>query len=81
MPIQANSSQTSELFQNNLEKACLKIDRKVICECYSKSVTARYEDKHLAAISNLMKDKEANQMFLLVHSHEGMKCQSQVETR
>ena len=75
------SSETSEAFQKNLEKACSKIDQKSVCECYSRTVTERYSDQQLASISVLLKDKKAQQMFLVVHSKEGIECGSQGEQR
>tara|TARA_B100001063_G_C16585374_1_gene462838 strand:+ start:283 stop:699 length:417 start_codon:yes stop_codon:yes gene_type:complete len=75
-----SSSELKELFRDKLENACLKIDRKIICSCYARAVVSRYNDQQLAAISRLLKDKEANQMFLIVHGPEGGDCKSQFET-
>ena len=70
------ASEVSEKFQAQLEDACLKVDSPEVCTCYSKSVTARYDDGQLLAIFNLLKNKEANQMFLITHAVEGRACKA-----
>lgn len=75
-----NSSEVNEIFRDKLEKACLKIDQKIICSCYAKAVSSRYNDQELAAIATLLKDKEAKQMFLIAHRPEGGDCKSKLET-
>ena len=70
------SSEVSENFQAKLEKACLKIDSPKNCSCWSRSVTQRYDDGQLMKIFQLMKNAQANQMFMVTHSVEGRICQS-----
>ena len=72
----ALASEVSEKFQAQLEDACLKVDTPEVCSCYAKSVTKRYDDAQLLAIFNLMKNKEANQMFMVTHAGEGRACKS-----
>ena len=79
MQLDAKASQASEAFRDKLLSACLKIDAKDICQCYSKAVTARYGDQQLAAIAQLLQDRKANQMFVVVHATEAKACKSQVE--
>ena len=80
LSLPGHASKTNDLFRDKLEKACLKIDQKVICECYARAVASRYGDQQLASISQLLKDKEANQMFLVIHANEGIACRSRVGT-
>ena len=80
LPLPGHASKTNDLFRDKLEKACLKIDQKEICKCYSKAVASRYGDQQLASIAQLLKDKEANQMFLIIHSTEGIACKSRIKT-
>ena len=72
----ALASEVSDKFQAQLEAACLKVDTSEVCSCYAKSVTQRYDDAQLLAIFNLMKNKEANQMFMVTHAGEGRACKS-----
>ena len=70
----ALGSEVSEKFQAQLEGACLKVDTQAVCSCYAESVTQRYDDGQLVAIFKLLKNKEANQMFLITHAVEGRAC-------
>ena len=70
------SSEVSEKFQSKLESGCLKVDTPQVCSCYAKAVTKRYDDGQLAVIFQLLKNKEANQMFLVTHSVEGRACKA-----
>ena len=72
--IPALGSEVSEKFQAQLEDACLKVDTQAVCSCYAESVTQRYDDGQLVAIFKLLKNKEANQMFLITHAVEGRAC-------
>ena len=69
-------SETSETFQGALSKACEAQETPEICSCYSKKVTSQYNDNQLVAIFNLLKDTEANDMFLVIHSQIGMDCKN-----
>ena len=69
-------SEVSEKFQAQLEDACLKVDTQAVCSCYAESVTRRYDDGQLVAIFKLLKNKEANQMFLVTHAVEGRACKA-----
>ena len=80
LTLPGHATKTNDLFRDKLEKACLKIDQKVICECYSRAVASRYGDQQLASIAQLLKNKEANQMFLIVHATEGIACKSRIKT-
>lgn len=80
LPLPGHASKTNDLFREKLEKACLKIDQKVICECYSRAVASRYGDQQLASIIQLLQDKEAQQMFLVIHANEAIACRSRVGT-
>ncbi len=70
------ASQVSDKFQAELKRACGQVDTPEVCACYAKSVTARYDDGQLVAIFNLLKNKEANQMFMITHAGEGRACKS-----
>ena len=70
------ASEVSEKFQSKLESGCLKVDTPEVCSCYAKAVTKRYDDGQLAVIFQLLKNKEANQMFLVTHSVEGRACKA-----
>ena len=72
----AFGSEVSETFQSKLEKACLELDSPGVCSCYAKSVTEQYNDAQLITIFELLRDKEANQMFLVVHEEQGRACGS-----
>ena len=72
----ALASEVSEKFQAELETACLQVDTPEVCTCYAKSVTQRYDDGQLVTIFNLLKNKEANQMFLITHAVEGRACKA-----
>ena len=72
----AFGSELSEKFQAELERACAQVDTPEVCSCYAKSVTARYDDRQLLVIFKLLKNKEANQMFMVTHAGEGRACKS-----
>ena len=72
----ALASEVSEKFQAQLEDACLKVDTPEVCSCYAKSVTQRYDDGQLVVIFNLLKNKQANRMFLITHAVEGRACKA-----
>ena len=72
----AFSGEISEKFQASLQEACLKIDTAKNCSCWAKSVTERYDDGQLVAITKLLRNPQANQMFMVTHSVEGRICQS-----
>ena len=72
----ALGSEVSEKFQAQLEDACLKVDTQAVCSCYAESVTQRYDDGQLVAIFNLLKNKEANRMFMVTHAVEGRACKA-----
>ena len=71
-----NASETSEIFEAALSNACEAQETTEMCSCYAKKVTSQYNDKQLVAIFNLLKDSEANDMFLVVHSQIGMTCKN-----
>jgi len=70
------ASETSETFEAALSKACEAQEGPEMCSCYSKKVTSQYNDNQLVAIFNLLKDTEANDMFLVIHSQIGMSCKN-----
>ena len=72
----ANASETSEKFEAALTTACEAQETPEMCSCYAKQVTSQYNDKQLVAIFNLLKDTEANDMFLVIHSQIGMDCKN-----
>ena len=72
----ALGSEVSDAFQLKLEKACLELESPDVCSCYAKSVTERYNDAQLITIFELLRDKEANKMFLVVHEDYGRVCSS-----
>ena len=72
----AFGSEVSDTFQLKLEKACLELESSDVCSCYAKSVTERYNDAQLITIFELLRDKEANKMFLVVHEEYGRACGS-----
>ena len=77
---QVNES-VSAKFQARLYEACVKIEKTTdpsSCKCYSSQVTKRYNDVQLISIYNLLKIPEANKMFVVVHSPEGIACRSKV---
>ena len=69
-----NASETSEKFEAALTTACEAQETPEMCSCYAKQVTSQYNDKQLVAIFNLLKDTEANDMFLVIHSQIGKNC-------
>ena len=71
-----NASETSEKFEAALTKACEAQETTEMCSCYGKKVTSQYNDNQLVAIFNLLKDTEANDMFLVIHSQVGMNCKN-----
>ena len=71
-----NASETSETFQAALSKACEAQEAPEMCSCYAREVTSQYNDNQLVAIFNLLKDTEANDMFLVIHSQVGMNCKN-----
>ena len=73
-----NASETSEIFEAALSKACEAQETPEMCSCYAKKVTSRYNDNQLVAIFNLLKDTEANDMFLVIHSQVGMNCKNAI---
>ena len=72
--LSANASETSERFEAALTTACEAQETPEMCSCYAKQVTSQYNDKQLVAIFNLLKDTEANDMFLVIHSQIGKNC-------
>ena len=75
---QANES-ISAKFQARLYEACVKIEKTTdlsSCKCYSSQVTKRYNDVQLSAIYKLLKIPEANKMFVVAHSPEGIACRN-----
>ena len=77
---QVNES-VSAKFQARLYEACIKIEKTTdlsSCKCYSSQVTRRYNDVQLISIYNLLKIPEANKMFVVAHSPEGIACRSKV---
>jgi len=77
---QVNES-VSGNFQAKLYEACVKIGKMTdlsSCKCYSSQVTKRYNDVQLISIYNLLKIPEANKMFVVAHSPEGIACRSKV---
>ena len=71
-----NASETSEIFEAALSNACEAQETTEMCSCYAKKVTSQYNDNQLVAIFNLLKDTEANDMFLVIHSQVGMNCKN-----
>ena len=69
-------SEISDQFESALATACEEQESAAMCSCYAKEVTSGYNDKQLVAIMNLLKDREANDMFLVVHSQVGMECKN-----
>lgn len=77
---QINES-VSAKFQARLYEACVKVEKTTdlsSCKCYSSQVTKRYNDVQLISIYNLLKIPEANRMFVVAHSPEGIACRSKV---
>lgn len=77
---QVNES-VSAKFQARLYEACVKVEKTTdfsSCKCYSSQVTKRYNDVQLISIYNLLKIPEANRMFVVSHSPEGIACRSKV---
>ena len=77
---QVNES-VSAKFQARLYEACVKIEKSTdlsSCKCYSSQVTKRYNDVQLITIYNLLKIPEANKMFMVAHSPEGIACRNGV---
>jgi len=75
----AQASATSEEFEKALRQACEAQETTEMCSCYAKRVTQQYEDKQLISIFNLLKDSEANDMFLVIHSQIGMNCKNSTD--
>ena len=71
-----NASETSEKFEAALTTACEAQETPEMCSCYAKEVTSQYNDNQLVSIFNLLKDREANDMFLVIHSQVGMNCKN-----
>ena len=71
-----NASETSDQFEAALTTACEAQEMPEMCSCYAKQVTSQYNDNQLVAIFNLLKDTEANDMFLVIHSQIGMNCKN-----
>ena len=76
LSLPAYASEVSERFQSELERACAQVDSPEVCACYAKSVTERYDDGQLRVIFQLLKNKEANQMFVVTHAVEGRACKA-----
>lgn len=77
---QVNES-VSAKFQARLYEACIKVEKTTdfsSCKCYSSQVTKRYNDVQLISIYNLLKIPDANRMFVVAHSPEGIACRSKV---
>ena len=72
----AFSSEISDQFESALATACEAQETPEMCSCYANEVTSQYNDKQLVAIMNLLKDREANDMFLVIHSQVGMECKN-----
>ena len=71
---QVRASETSQKFESMLDEACQAQESVERCSCYAKRVTEQYNDQELVNIFNLMKDQEANSMFLVVHANIGRSC-------
>lgn len=68
-----------EIFQSKLFDACARMEKTKdlsACKCYSSQVTKRYNDVQLVTIYKLLKIPEANKMFVVVHSPEGIACKT-----
>jgi hypothetical protein len=80
LPIALNSSaqasETSDQFEAALAKACEAQETPEMCSCYAKEVTSQYNDNQLVSFFNLLKDREANDMFLVIQSQVGMNCKN-----
>jgi hypothetical protein len=77
---QVNES-VSAMFQARLYEACIKVEKTTdfsSCKCYSSQVTKRYNDVQLISIYKLLKIPDANRMFIVSHSPEGIACRSKV---
>ena len=72
----ALASEISDKFESALATACEAQESAEMCSCYAKEVTSQYDDRQLVAILKLLKDREANDMFLVVHSKVGMNCKN-----
>ena len=69
----------AENFQSKLYDACARMEKAKdlsACKCYSSQVTKRYNDIQLITIYKLLKIPEANKMFVVVHSPEGIACKT-----
>ena len=69
----------AENFQSKLYDACARMEKTKdlsACKCYSSQVTKRYNDIQLITIYKLLKIPEANKMFVVVHSPEGIACKT-----
>jgi len=74
----ALGSETSQKFESMLDEACKAQESPEMCSCYAKRVTAEYNDEELVSIYNLLKDQEANNMFLVVHGKVGRSCKETI---
>jgi len=77
---QTNQS-VSAKFEARLYEACIKVEKTTdfsSCKCYASQVTKRYNDVQLITIYNLLKIPDANKMFVVSHSPEGIACRSKV---
>jgi len=77
---QTNQS-VSDKFEARLYEACIKVEKTTdfsSCKCYASQVTKRYNDVQLISIYNLLKIPDANRMFIVSHSPEGIACRSKV---
>ncbi len=77
---QVNES-VSAKFEARLYEACIKVEKTTdfsSCKWYASQVTKRYNDVQLISIYNLLKIPDANRMFIVSHSPEGIACRSKV---
>ena len=72
----ALASEISDKFESALARACEAQESVEMCSCYAGKITSQYDDRQLVAILKLLKDKEANDMFLVIHSQVGMNCKN-----
>ena len=72
----AFSSEVSDQFEAALAKACEAQETPEMGSCDAKEGTSQYNDNQLVSIFNLLKDREANDMFLVIHSQVGMNCKN-----
>ncbi len=77
---QVNES-VSAKFEARFYEDCIKVEKTTdfsSCKCYASQVTKRYNDVQLISIYNLLKIPDANRMFIVSHSPEGIACRSKV---